>query len=56
MRVVDDEEYAKLLASGEWFETPNEAKNVRKDYEEQIRRDSRKRGRPVRKIEQNVSI
>lgn len=37
MRVVDDEEYAKMLASGEWFKNPNEAKEVRKDYETQIR-------------------
>ncbi|HXK00706.1 MAG TPA: hypothetical protein VNF93_02330 [Buchnera sp. (in: enterobacteria)] len=43
MRVVDDEEYEKLLATKEWFKHPNEAKQVREKYEGQIRRDEGKR-------------
>lgn len=54
MRVVDDEEYAKLLASGEWFKHPNEAKNVRTNYEEQIRRDKGKRGRKAKQVRESV--
>lgn len=55
MRVVNDEEYEQMLASGEWFKHPNEAKQVRNDYEKQIRRDSGKRGRPPKQNGQNVS-
>ncbi len=56
MRVVEDDEYDKLLASGEWFKHPLEAKNMRKDYEEQIRRDTRKRGRKPSQKTENAGI
>lgn len=36
LRVVDDSEREKLLATGAWFDTPTEAKNMRKDYERRI--------------------
>ena len=52
MRVVDDEVYKDLLASGEWFKHPNEAKQVRQDYERQIRRDE---GQRVRKRKPKTS-
>ena len=56
MRVVNDEEYEELLAGGEWFKHPNEAKNVRKDYEEQIRRDTGKRGRKPKSTTKDAGI
>lgn len=34
MRVVDDEEYQKLLATGEWFKHPNEAKKFKESQNE----------------------
>lgn len=43
MRVVDNEEYEKLLSTGNWFKNPNEAKEVREKYEKQIRREKGKR-------------
>jgi hypothetical protein len=36
MRVVQQDEYERLLATGVWFAHPTEAKNMRKDYEKQI--------------------
>jgi hypothetical protein len=36
MRVVEDDEYETLLATGVWFKHPNEAKKVREDYEKRI--------------------
>lgn len=36
MRVVEDDEKAKLLATGVWFGHPNEAKDMREKYEHQI--------------------
>ena len=33
MRVVDDDEYEKLLSTGSWFKHPNEAKEVREKHE-----------------------
>jgi hypothetical protein len=38
MRVVEDVERDKLLATGLWFNTPTEAKNMRTDYERRIRK------------------
>ncbi len=38
MRVVTDEDRDKLLASGAWFDHPQDAKNMREDYEKQIRK------------------
>jgi len=43
MRVVEQEEADKLVATGVWFNSPYEAKEVREKYERQIRRDKRKR-------------
>lgn len=36
IRIVDDSEREKLLATGAWFDTPTEAKQVRTDYERRI--------------------
>ncbi len=41
MRVVDDVEYEKLLATGLWFKHPNEAKEVRAKYERKILEEQR---------------
>jgi hypothetical protein len=41
MRVVEDEEYEKLVSSGKWFKHPLEAKKVREHYEEHIRQHAR---------------
>ena len=40
MRVVTYPEREKLVASGQWFNHPNDAKKVREQHEEQIRRES----------------
>ena len=37
MRVVDYAERDNLLATGIWFNTPNEAKQMRAEYERRIR-------------------
>lgn len=42
MRVVNDEDKAKLIATGEWFDHPNKVKEL-KYHEEQIRQHARKR-------------
>lgn len=36
MRVVDNEDRQKLLASGFWFDSPDEAKKSREKVEKQI--------------------
>lgn len=54
MRVVNDEEYGALLATGQWFKHPKEAEEERLRYERQIRRDHGKRGRPSKAIRQEV--
>jgi hypothetical protein len=36
MRVVDDTEYERLLETGVWFKHPNEAKQMRSDYEKRL--------------------
>lgn len=41
MRVLEEsqhKEYKELLETGVWFTHPNDAKRMRNDYEEQIRR------------------
>ena len=43
MRVVNAEEREKLLALGSWFEHPDDAKKMRKDYERQIQHGSKHR-------------
>jgi hypothetical protein len=40
MRVVTYPEREELVASGQWFNHPNDAKKVREQHEEQIRRES----------------
>lgn len=40
MRVVTFAERDELVASGRWFNHPNDAKKVREYHEEQIRRES----------------
>lgn len=50
MRVVDEEEFERLLATGYWFKHPNEAKKMREEYERQI---NEKHGRKSR-IKQRV--
>lgn len=41
MRVVSDEEKARLLATGEWFDHPNKAKEAKGKDNEQIRKEPR---------------
>lgn len=41
MRVVEDEEYKQLLATGVWFAHPNEAKELREKYERKILEEQR---------------
>jgi hypothetical protein len=36
MKVVDNDEFEKLLATGVWFKHPTEAKNMREDYEKRL--------------------
>jgi hypothetical protein len=64
MRVVDDEEKAYLIATGEWFEHPNqakEAKKARENQNEQIRKEPRlhaarrKRGANLKQSSENVA-
>ena len=43
MRVVDNEEREKLLASGAWFDSPLEAKALRDKHEHQILNDPKPR-------------
>ena len=45
MRVVEDAEGDRLVATGLWFNTPNEAKQVRTDYERRIREGEKPRKR-----------
>jgi hypothetical protein len=45
MRVVEDVERDRLLATGVWFNTPNEAKQLRNDYERRIRDGEKPRRR-----------
>lgn len=41
MRVVEDDEYKRLLATGAWFSHPNEAKKLREKYERKILEEQR---------------
>lgn len=41
-RVVEDEEYEELLATGVWFKHPNEAKEMRATYEQRLHDEKRK--------------
>lgn len=46
MRVIEasqENEYERLLATGFWFDHPTKAKEMRTNYEEQIRRKPRER-------------
>lgn len=44
MRVVDDDEYEKLLATGQWYKHPDEAKQMRgKENERTIRKQRSKK-------------
>lgn len=42
MRVVEDDEYKKLLSTGFWFAHPTEAKKEREKYEQRIHDEQRK--------------
>jgi hypothetical protein len=54
MQVVEDDEKEKFMATGFWFDHPSKAKSMREDYERQIRRDERKRGRPSKSTTKDV--
>lgn len=54
MRVVEDVERDKLIATGLWFNTPNEAKQVRNDYERRIREGEKPRKRKGERKAENV--
>lgn len=61
MRVVSDEEKAKLLATGEWFDHPNKAKEA-KGKENGLRKEPRlhvarrKRGTNLKQPSENGTI
>ncbi len=54
MRVVEDVERDKLLATGVWFNTPNEAKQLRADYERRIRDGEKPRKRKSERKTEDV--
>lgn len=54
MRVVSDEERYELIKSGEWFDSPNEAKDVRIKYERRIQQDEKPRKRTRERKAENV--
>lgn len=54
MRVVDEEERVKLVASGAWFDTPIEAKQLRAEYERRIREGEKPRKRKSERKTEDV--
>lgn len=46
MRVVDNEEREKLLASGFWFDSPLDAKALHDHHAEIVKEEKKQRGRP----------
>jgi hypothetical protein len=54
MRVVEDVERDKLLATGVWFNTPNEAKQKRAEYERRIREGEKPRKRTRERKTENA--
>lgn len=54
MRVVEDVERDRLIGTGLWFDTPNDAKQVRTDYERRIREGEKPRGRPSKRKAEDV--
>jgi len=54
MRVVEDVERDKLLATGAWFNTPNEAKQMRAEYERRIRDGEKPRKRKSERKAEDV--
>lgn len=54
MRVVEDVERDKLLATGVWFNTPNEAKQLRAEYERRIREGEKPRKRKSERKTEDV--
>ena len=51
MRVVEDEERERLLASGFWYDSPDEARNAREKVEKQIKDEPKPK--PKKKAEAN---
>lgn len=43
MRVVEDDDKEKLLASGIWFAHPNEAKAMRDKAEKKVKKERKKK-------------
>lgn len=54
MRVVEEEERVNLLATGAWFDTPNEAKQMRAEYERRIRDGEKPRRRKSERKTEDV--
>lgn len=54
MRVVEDVERDKLLTTGVWFNTPNEAKQMRAEYERRIRDGEKPRKRKSERKTEDV--
>ena len=45
MRVVEDDEYNRLLSTNVWFKHPTEAKNMRAKYEKQLLDERKQHGK-----------
>lgn len=54
MRVVHDDEYQRLLETGMWFKHPNEAKEVRRKFEEEIKNERISTERKIKKSKQKL--
>lgn len=48
MRVVDNDEYERLLKSGFWFAHPNDAKKMREKYENELRLEQKPRSKKAK--------
>jgi hypothetical protein len=55
MRVVDDEERQRLLATGYWFDHPNAAKQKRETYEKRLLDEQKPRQRKKRKDAEQIA-
>lgn len=55
MRVVDDAERDRLVATGYWFNHPNEAKQKRETYEKRLLDGKEPRQRKKRKDAKHVA-
>jgi hypothetical protein len=54
MRVVDDSERDRLVETGVWFNHPNQAKQLRAEYERRIREGEKPRKRASKRKTEHV--